>query len=172
MSTIYRLGEVAKWSIGHPTGEHRYVDIEIELPTRDGQLSKRTETITLPTADAEQLVYSMTPSARHGRGMLKAVVDGMNSGDGLTHWNYAEFLVPLARWMRVLASQGTIWLGHSDCKYMMLRVDMRNGNFAVTDGSNTKRGEQALIEMIDMLVEERDRKEQREAAAQEPNTDA
>ncbi len=62
-TTTYSLKEVCKWSVGHPMGEFRYVDIRTSLSDQD--YPKRTHTILettleLPSDHARKLVDSMS----------------------------------------------------------------------------------------------------------------
>jgi hypothetical protein len=55
--TLYKLREICKWSVGHPNGEHRYVEIKTDVNQYGHRMG--TVTLELPTEEAQRLVETM-----------------------------------------------------------------------------------------------------------------
>lgn len=59
MTTVYKLKEICKWSVGHPRGEHRYVDITVTYKDANGTQAVVCDTLELPSACAVRLCEAM-----------------------------------------------------------------------------------------------------------------
>jgi len=150
MEVKYRLGEVAKWSIGHPAGEHRYVDVTSPCVNAEGSLP-RSQTLELPTDDAIKLVAS------HG-GLSSARFKAFLEGKKTNGWMASDGGISLALLtssLSRLAMTGTGYMangGSMELKYIEVRIDMRSGDWVAKNAF----GQEATDVIVHMLAQDLD----------------
>ena len=120
-----------------------YVDVKTSWP--NGRVN--IDTLVLPRQSALDLAYSMSPPPGRSKQLIQNVLAERLLHPSLSHWLKPKAFLGLMRWLFILGQRQTAWLGHADCKYIDVRIDMRGGHFIVKDGSGNS-AESALFGMI------------------------
>lgn len=142
--TKYKLGEVAKFSVDHPRGKRRYVDVYTEYWGENGVLEEHTqETITLPEAEAIRLT-----AITGNLDVLKPLAE--KDPYGMVRALAHDWFVPGILGLLMRLPKDEWFKPPYALKYIAIRLDMRSGCCEFKD----EMGNECLKDLMN-LIEER-----------------
>jgi hypothetical protein len=79
----------------------------------------------------------------------------LSHSGGYSNWVSAFEFARVCRAIYHAAEKRTAWLGNIRCKYVMLRIDLRGGNFIILDGDHNRidGDDETLTEVLDLKTE-------------------